>query len=96
MAMINAINIHHADVMKATVHTTDGTSWLRLSIGETWPAEVSLFMDRDLAQLYAAAINSANAQHEQILEDEAAFAAEVKNREQSYADEHRQRVHEVL
>lgn len=94
MAMINSINIHQADGMKATVHKIDGSSWLRLTIGKTWPAEVSLFMDYDLAQLYAAAINGANAQHQQLLDDEADF--EASKRGQSYADEHKLRVHEVL
>lgn len=94
MAMINSINIHQADIVKAEVKRVDGSSWLRLTIGKSWPAEVSLFMDYDLAQLYAAAINGANTQHQQLLDDEAEF--EASKRVQSYADEHRQRIHEVL
>lgn len=98
MAMIQNINIHSADIVKAEAKQSDGTSWLTLRVGNTWPAEVALFMDFGLAQIYANAINGANTQHQQLLDDEAEFQAELQRqrKEEDYADEHRQRVHEVL
>lgn len=94
MASIPHVNIHGADVVKAEAEKVKDGSWLRLSIGKTWPATVVLFMDFDLAQIYAAAINGANNQHQALLDDEAEF--EASKRVQSYADEHRLRKEELV
>jgi len=94
MASIPHVNIHGADVVTAEAYKDDGGSWLRLSVGKTWPATVVMFMDFDLAQIYANAINGANTEYEALLEDEADF--EASKRSPSFADEHRLRKEELV
>jgi hypothetical protein len=98
MAEMQGINIHHADHVSAEATKLQGGSWLTLKVGRKDPVKVTLFMDYDLAQTYVEAIRAANAEHERMLEEEAEFLAERarRNKEMSYEDEHRQRMHEVL
>jgi len=75
MATLNGINIHHSDVITAKALRENGVSWLEVTVGKTWPVTINMFMSFDAAQIYAEGIRSANAAHEQMIEEEAQYEA---------------------
>jgi hypothetical protein len=96
MARINSIGIHGCSALKAEARRSDGCAWLMLQFGDTPAEHVALFMDYDRAGILAAAINNGEAEWVDFLANEREAEERMTHRGQSYADEHRLRVSDVL
>lgn len=92
MALVHGINISNIAGLKAQAQKHDGSAWLKLQFGTTMIDSIAIHMPYDRAALIAEAIN--NAEHEYERQCEEAEAAIHGG--QSYADEHRLGMRELL
>lgn len=96
MNYVGSIQIHGNTAIKAR-SKRDGTSaWLTLEIGQIPFSSITFHMPFDRADLLADAINKGEAEWAALLADEQEAEDKLIHRGQSFADEHRHRVHEVL
>lgn len=96
MNYVGSIQIHGNTAIKARSERDGTSAWLTLEIGQIPFSSITFHMPFDRADLLADAINKGEAEWAALLAGEQEYEDKVVHRGQSFADEHRHRVHEVL
>jgi len=93
MAMLS-LNIHDVAELKAGAWRQKNTGWLTIQFGKAATESITIFMPFERAEFIANAINKAEGDYEAWLAEQT--ADREPSEAQSYADEHRLRMHEVI
>lgn len=74
MAHLMSLNIAGVRRLKAKAERVNGQEWLTIKFGDGFSDTLCVHVNFDLAQLYANAINGANSEYEDMLDEDAAAA----------------------
>lgn len=96
MNYVGSIQIHGNTSIKARAERNTENAWLTLEISQVPFSSITFHMPFDRADILADAINKGEAEWADLMANEQEAEDKLIHRGQSYADEHRHRVHEVL